>query len=180
LASHAERDVPLALIPRIADRDRPGSLVRRRLPIFRNANLRAIKSDVALLSARLDAMFSLPRGLSGVLETRADPGLRGRPRHCRGCGLGRECRKNIGDDHIDRTADQFGHQRRQPVDLIVGIASFDCDVFAFALPSGPGGTQPRSASKRQVMCSAEARSPASPVAARAPSAATRPPRRRAA
>jgi len=51
-------------------------------------------------------------------------------RHRRGRGLGRECRSQVPDDHGHRPANQISHQSRQPINLIVRIAIFDCDVLA--------------------------------------------------
>jgi hypothetical protein len=47
-----------------------------------------------------------------------------------GCGLGCEDRDEISGDHSHWPVDQFGHQCRQPINLIVCIAIFDGDVLA--------------------------------------------------
>ena len=51
-------------------------------------------------------------------------------RHRRGCGLGRERRNGVPDDHGHRPANQIGHQSRQPIKLIFRRAIFDRDVLA--------------------------------------------------
>ena len=50
----------------------------------------------------------------------------------RGCRLGRERRSGTSgrDDHGDLSANQFGRQRRQSIDLILGPAVFDRHVLA--------------------------------------------------
>ena len=50
----------------------------------------------------------------------------------RGCRLGRERHRGAfdRDDHGDLSANQFGRQRRQPIELIVGPAVFDRHVLA--------------------------------------------------
>ena len=50
----------------------------------------------------------------------------------RGCRLGRECRRRGSErgDHGDLPANQFGRQRRQPIDLTFGPAVFDRHVLA--------------------------------------------------
>ena len=66
-----------------------------------------------------------------------------------GCGLGRQRRSvPLRDDHGHLPANQFGRQRRQPIELTLRPAVFDRDVLALddsRLPSGPGGTRPRGA-----------------------------------
>ena len=72
----------------------------------------------------------------GRLRLATRPSLTGSPpvseddRHRRGCGLGRERRTAVHDDHGDRQANQIGHQRRQAIYLILRIAVFDRDVLA--------------------------------------------------
>ena len=86
------------------------------------------------------------------------------------------------DDHGDLSANQFGRQLRQPINLIFGPAVFDRHVLALdiAVSFRPWrNPRKRSAFARQAMRRRGTRSPASPAAARAPPAAT-PPRRRAA
>jgi hypothetical protein len=60
-----------------------------------------------------------------ILGGTEDNGNRG------GCRLGRE-RRGAGacNDHCDLPTNQFGRQRRQPIDLIVGPAIFDGHVLA--------------------------------------------------
>ena len=50
----------------------------------------------------------------------------------RGCRLGRQRRSGTSgrDDHGDLPANQFGRQRRQPIDLVLGPAVFDRHVLA--------------------------------------------------
>ena len=50
----------------------------------------------------------------------------------RGCRLGRQRRSEVAGrgDHGDLPANQFGRQRRQPIDLILGPAVFDRHVLA--------------------------------------------------
>ncbi len=49
----------------------------------------------------------------------------------RGRRLGRQCRSEIsGGDHRDLSANQFGRQRRQSIELSVGRAIFDRHVLA--------------------------------------------------
>ena len=89
----------------------------------------------------------------------------------------------ISDDHGHRPANQISHQSRQPINLIVRIAIFDRDVLAldeacFLQALAERGHEVRRS--RRATCCGETRSPASPAAARAPRAATPPPRRRAA
>ena len=60
---------------------------------------------------------------------RVDPGHKD-DRYCRGCGLGRERRRGIADDHGYLPAKKVRHQKRQPVSLILGRAVLDRDVLA--------------------------------------------------
>ena len=101
----------------------------------------------------------------------------------RGRRLGRKRRRRAAgrDDHRHLTANQIGRQRRQPIILALRPAVFDRDVpaldiagFAQALAERGQYIRPR----RQATRRRGTRSPASPAAARAPRAATPPPRRR--
>ena len=87
------------------------------------------------------------------------------------------------DDHGDLSANQFGRQRRQSIDLILGPAVFDRYVLALDI-AGVLEALAKSAQtvrERVRRCGGRGtRSPASPAAAPAPRAATLPPRRRAA
>jgi hypothetical protein len=47
-----------------------------------------------------------------------------------GCGLDRECGSSGCGNHGNLAANQFGSQRRQSIDLIVGPAIFDRDIVA--------------------------------------------------
>ena len=53
-------------------------------------------------------------------------------RDFRSCRLGRSRRRRPSgrSDHRSLAANQFGHKRRQSIDLILGPAVFDCDVLA--------------------------------------------------
>jgi hypothetical protein len=51
-------------------------------------------------------------------------------RHRRRCGLGRECRSNVPDDHGHRAANYISHQRRQSILLTLRRSEFDRDVLA--------------------------------------------------
>ena len=87
------------------------------------------------------------------------------------------------DDHGDLSANQFGRQRRQPIELILGPAVFDRHVLALdiaGLLQALAECAQTVRVRRQAIACREIRSPASPAAARAPQAATPPPRRRAA
>ena len=50
----------------------------------------------------------------------------------RGCRFGRECRSDASGrgDHSNLPANQVGRQRRQPIELTLGPAVFDCQVLA--------------------------------------------------
>ena len=86
-------------------------------------------------------------------------------------------------DHGDLPANQIGRQRRQSIDLIFGPAVYDRHVLALDI----AGLLEALAKCAQTVAyrvrrsgGRGTRSPASPAAARAPRAATRTPRRRAA
>ena len=104
-------------------------------------------------------------------------------RNGRGRSLGRERRRGAAGAAITATCrrDQLGRQRRQSVVLALGLAVFDRHVLALdiaGLFSSPGE---RPLSRRAIGPGDSrrgTRSPASPAAARAPRAATPPPRRR--
>jgi hypothetical protein len=51
-------------------------------------------------------------------------------RHRRGCGLGRQGRRGIADDHGYLPAKKVRHQKRQPVSLTLCRAVRDGDVLA--------------------------------------------------
>ena len=96
-------------------------------------------------------------------------------RHRRGCGLGRERRNGVPDDHGHRPANQIGHQSRQPIGLILRRAEFDRDVLAldeacFLQALAERGHEVRE--RRRATCCGETRPPASPAAAHARRAAT--------
>ena len=87
------------------------------------------------------------------------------------------------DDHGDLPANQIGRQLRQPIELILGPAVFDRHVLALDIAGLLQALAECAQTVRdtcQAMRRRETRSPASPAAARAPRAATPPPRRRAA
>src|SRR6516162_3762508 len=76
-------------------------------------------------------------------------------RHGRGCGLGRERRIVVADDHRHRTADQISDQRRQAVKVILRRAVFDRDVLTldvagFPQPMAKGGHEVRYVGKRRA------------------------------
>ena len=84
-------------------------------------------------------------------------------------------------DHGNPSANQFGRQRRQPIELILGPAVFDRDVLALDI-AGVFEALAKCAQTVRDTCQAiwgrGTRSPASLAAARAPRAAMRRPRRR--
>ena len=98
--------------------------------------------------------------------------------------LAAKCRSGAADrgDHGDLSANQFGRQRRQPIDLTFGPAVFDRHVLALDIAGFLQALAKcaQTVRVRAAMRCRETRSPASPAAARAPPAATPPPRRRAA
>src|SRR5262249_48988234 len=76
-------------------------------------------------------------------------------RHGRGCGLGRERRIVVADDHRHRTADQISDQRRQAIKVILRRAVFDRDVLildvaGFPQPMAKRGHEVRYVSKRRA------------------------------
>ena len=89
----------------------------------------------------------------------------------------------VADDHGHRPANQFGHQSRQPINLIVRIAVFDRDVLALDEACFLQTLAERGfnfiASKRRADVLRKIRPPAWRVAARAPQVAMQPPHRRA-
>ena len=103
----------------------------------------------------------------------------------RGCRLGRQRRIGTSGrgDHGDLSANQFGRQRRQSIDLILGPAVFDRHVLALDIAGVFEALAECAQTVRDRVRRSGGRgtrSPASPAAARAPPAAMPPPRRRAA
>ena len=83
-----------------------------------------------------DARDVATRTVEAVDETlpdRVTPGAEG-DRHARGCGLDRDRRDGVPDDHGQRPAKQISHQSRQPIHLVVCVAIFDRDVLALNEP----------------------------------------------
>jgi hypothetical protein len=71
----------------------------------------------------------------GRLRLATRPSLTGSPSAAKTIGtvvvaLGRERRRGIADDYGHRPAQQFGHQRRQSIKLIIGPGVFDRDVLS--------------------------------------------------
>ena len=141
---------------RLAANSAPKKLTPVRLPLGR-----------ARLATRPSLTGSSP-------ATKSDGNRRGRR-------LRRQRRRNAagGSNHGDLAADQIGGQRRQPVVLIVGPAVFDGHALAFdkarLLQSVAKSAQTIRRTHQAIECG-EFRSPAPLAAARAPPAATQPPR----
>ena len=109
--------------------------------------------------------------LTGSSPTHEDDGDR------RGCRLGRERRSGTSGrgDHGDLSANQFGRQLRQPIDIDSrpsGIRSPRSRPRHSRCPSGPGEMRADGPRSCQAIWRRGTRSPASPAAARAPRAAS--------
>ena len=103
-------------------------------------------------------------------------------RYRRGCGLGRERRIVVADDHGHRPADQISRQSRQPIRLIFRLAEFDRDVLAldeagFLQALAERGHEVRR--RRRATCCGESRPPALPGCCARAASGHAPPRRRA-
>ena len=88
---------------------------------------------------------------------------------------GERANDSFRSNHGHWPADQFGDERGQPIDLILGEAIRNRHVLTFDVtesPSGPGEMHGNGRRRRRAIGSGGARSPASPAAARARRAAT--------
>ena len=167
----------LAGLTSTATRTAPGTSSRRSSSRFAANSAVKKLTPVRLPPGR--ARLATRPSLTGSSRDVEDDGDR------RGCRLGRERRSGTAgrDDHGDLSANQFGRQRRQSIDLILRPAVFDRHVLALDIAGVfealAKSAQPVREPVRRCGCRGT-RSPASPAAARAPRAATPPPRRRAA
>ena len=107
--------------------------------------------------ARDVAARPVEAGDEAVLD-RVAPG-REDDRYRRGCGLGRERRIAVPDDHGHRPANQFSHQSRQSIRAIFRRAKFDRDVLAL---DEAGFLQALAERGHEVRCGGERRAAEKP------------------